>query len=125
MNIESQVCTRAQAEKFKQMGIAQESICSHGMVYDGDDLHEVVRIGKANENKRFQSAAFSAVELGRMIGAGTLAADKFWQHLLMRINSGNSSVICYNADDVAEFVLECFQTGVLTVEEVNTRLLKP
>lgn len=137
MKIENQVCTLEQATRLKELGIVQESLFHHGLWYNGDSHDNVIRVGRAAENKRFQYAAFTVAELGAMLplevrtGRGIMNGEDY---CLVSVESP----LCYKMDKCqpmfswnyfkteaigrAALLIYLLENKLITPEEVNHRL---
>jgi hypothetical protein len=142
--IQRLVVTLNQGKKLQELGVDQESMFYHNwnntaknpllekyksMIPDAvivdKDYNICIEIECDVYEGYLMCSAYTVGELGVMIGRGTRAADKFWQHLNSRLNSGNSSTICFDVVEVADFLIKLItEPGVIDVDEINKRMRK-
>lgn len=134
MKLQDQVITIEQAKRLKELGINGESAFSHfkAASHSGICLGDIGNLrhvwaltgnGYDREGVEF-IPAFTVTEMGRMIGSGTFAAQKFHDAVSARINSSHSMTIATAPQFVGNFLIAAIEQAILTPEEANTRLSK-
>lgn len=134
MKLQDQVITIQQAKRLKELGIVGESAFNHfkasfhaGVCLGGpDNLRHVWALtgsGYDREDVEF-TPAYTVTEMGRMIGSGTFAAQKFHDAVADRINSSHSMTIAAAPQFIGNFLIAALEQGILTPSEANTRLSK-
>jgi hypothetical protein len=131
MKVENQVCTLKQGQKLEELGIDAKPLFCYCRVLTSiedsyDDLlpTEWNLEGLPDLATTWKAPAFTVSELAKMIGKGTKSAEHLWNRMLSHINSGNSCVSFYNAEFLADFVIDVLQAKYLSVEDCNKRLLE-
>ncbi|HYE53689.1 MAG TPA: hypothetical protein VD996_02560 [Chitinophagaceae bacterium] len=122
MNIEKQVCTLEQAKKLKELGVAQETAVwywSRYYVQDIDDFVESVNLGIMDLNGDY--AAFTAAELGMMLGSGQNHIQRSVDGRY-RINFEDGASYWNEAEARASLLIYILQKEYVSVIEVNQRL---
>jgi hypothetical protein len=138
MNIENQVCTLEQAQKLKELGIAQ-NMCyfywercpleQRHTVKPFDDVIDSNLIGSGNELPVTAFSAFTVAEMGVLL-PGHIGADL---DIAMDIENFNDQFyVCYpsiktvwgdtEAEARANMLIYMIETGKLTDQEINQRL---
>lgn len=141
MKLQDQVITIEQAKRLKELGIDQDGCFfwyqdraprNPNQHYYGVSQEympwELYLFGKKSKlstsNVFEECCAFTVTEMGRMIGSGTFAAQKFHDAVAARINSSHSMTIATAPQFVGNFLIAALEQEILTLEEANTRLLK-
>lgn len=146
MEIQKQVCSKEQSKKLKELGICQDSYFS----WCGDEQHRLLDNGKdgidygesvfisttepfnnieLDYRKDVQSAnpfaaAFTVSEMIKMIGKGTVASQKLLDAINERIEKGFPITLAiYDVEFIASKMIELIESGILIIDDCNTRLL--
>lgn len=121
MKLQDQVCTKEQAQRLKELGVAQTAI------FAWTEIPQLIYYRKSQAWPAISTlieweAAFTVAELGRAIGSGTFAAQKFHDAVMSKINASHSMTIATSPQFVASFLIAAIEAGVVKVEGVNQRL---
>ena len=128
MKAGNQVCSIQQAKKLKGIGVVQVAYFSHQhypptiyRIESEEIVNPLVKECATDAGEWF--SAFNISELAKMIEGGSYEAERLWNRMLSRINGGNSCVSFYDADFLADFLIEILEAKYLSVEACNKRLL--
>jgi len=132
MKIENQVCDLSQAMVLKTFGVLQKSLFYHHLSFDRPVFGEtpVTETGKQYKktqvcnDKKGAASAYTVLELAAMVGKGSNAASLLYDAVQARMNHSHSFTICYSPKFLANCIIGMLQTGRITAEEINQRLLK-
>lgn len=119
MKLIDQVCTEAQADRLKELGIAMESLFYH------TDSDWGVMPRKSIDFSGNPSSAFTVAELGVMLGTEEWSTNFkkqnifYWDAELFALPFGAYPT---EAEARAHLLLHLIEGNYITVEEVNKRL---
>jgi hypothetical protein len=116
MKLESWVCTKQQAKRLKELGVAQEGYFIWG------EQGVLTESWGVEGNEDIFYSAFTVAEFGAMFGKGTNAASLLYDAVQDQMNRSHSFTIVLSPQFLANCLIGLLETGRVTADEINQRL---